>query len=139
MAVTIEEAGTGIKEQIDDIATLKQVFAPNELSKSPNVFPCALIIPDEIAYAQAFDGDLLIRYRILVLCAPLDSKVGMDTLLPLMERAGDNSVYAKINADPTLGGRGYAAKVISCSGVGTTSWGASDSYLSTEFAVEVHI
>jgi hypothetical protein len=136
MTVSIEEAGTGIKELIDDISTLRQVFAPNELSKSPNVFPCALIIPGPVDYLQAFNGEAGVNFRILVLLAPIDTKVGMDTILPLMEVSGSNSVHAKIIADPTLGGRADTCFVRSCSGIGSIDWGGTN-YLSTEFSVDV--
>lgn len=136
MAVTIEEAGTGIKELIDDITVLKQVFAPNELSMSPNIFPCALIIPGPMNYLEAFDGMGSTTFRILVLHCPMDVKVGMDTILPLREKSGDSSIFAKIASDPTLGGHAESAVVRSCSEIRTADWGTGN-YLSTEFEVAV--
>jgi hypothetical protein len=136
MAITIEEAGTGLKELIDDITILKQVFAPNELSMSPNVFPCALIIPGPVNYLEAFNSKASTTFRILVLHCPIDSKVGMDTILPLREKSGDSSIFAKVNTDPTLGGHAETSVVRSCSEIKTEDWGTGN-YLSTEFEVAV--
>ena len=138
MAVTIEDAGTGIKELIDDITALKQVFAPNELPLMVNLFPCALVIPGAVNYLETIGGGSSVTFRILVLLAPIDSKVGMDTVLPFIEKSGTNSIPAKIKTDPTLGGRGYAAIVRSCSGITQTNWGTGN-YLTAEFEVLVRL
>jgi hypothetical protein len=136
--MSIETAGTGIKTLLTPITTLRQIFAPNELTKSPNVFPCALIIPSVVSYGRTLSGRPMATYRVLVLFAPIDTALGIDAMLPLMEADGPLSVFAVIAADQTLSGGAAAGHVVSCSGIGATEWNGT-SYQSTEFMIEALI
>ena len=140
MTVSIEEAGNGIKDLIDDIADpyIRQIMAPTDLSNSPNAYPCVLIIPGNINYEQCHDALGLVSYRILVLASAPDTKTGIDRLLPLMELTGANSIYARLAADKTLNGKAKTSFIRSCSGVGYTDWNGT-SYLSTEFNIDVMV
>ena len=131
----LEAIGDGLKVRIQTISSIKHVFAPKELPNSVNEFPSALILPGEVNFTQTLGDVSSITLRVLLLMSKQDTPSALNKLLDYINPSGSDSIYAAINGDPTLGSICDFAWVTTCSGAGSTTWGAYI-YLSTQFEVK---
>lgn len=134
--MSIETMGTGLKTRLETISELKRVFAPKGLPKSLNSFPCALILLGDTTYHEAFDGTFTVIFRVIIVVTGQDQPTALNLLSDYIETSGDDSVYAAVEGDSTLGGASSDLRMVGNSGMGTTIWGGRP-YLSTEFEIEV--
>ena len=137
----IQTIGDAIKTKLGALAgneplPLRQIFAPKEIPDSPNLFPCALILPTATPYHSTHGDAFRPNFQILILISKQDAPVALSRLLPLMEPDGASSVKTILEAEPTLGGVVDDIIVLSNSGIGYTQWGFYI-YLSTTFEVRI--
>lgn len=108
---TLEQVADAIRDKLVAIDGLTVFDAPPE-SLHP---PSAVVMPPAVDYRQSFSASGLCRADIdvVVLTAPAGSftDAAFRLLWPYMDHSGDQSIFAKIEADQTLGGVVEAAMV----------------------------
>lgn len=103
--------------------------------------PAAIIAPVQgtfIRYGTTFDGSADPALRVILLTARANSSGGQAAIDPYLATSGDSSVYAAIQADPTLGGVVQSAALTEASGYGVISWNGIE-YLGCSLIVEIQI
>lgn len=91
--------------------------------------PIAIIVPQTgslIRYATTFDGETDYTIRAIIVVSESDSASGQDLLDGYLSPTGPNSVYAAVQADPTLGGQVSYCAVIEATGYGMMNINALD-------------
>jgi hypothetical protein len=142
---SIVEIGHGIRDLIAAIPAPYpstghiKVYAPDEIPAAFNEFPVAIILPGDLKYKADFKGDSDLVYRIIILISSADQPTSLSKIIPYMETAGDYSLNAlfSLTAPQTLGGTCADAFLTSNKGLGSTTWGNANPYLSTEFELLV--
>ena len=87
--------------------------------------PMAVIVPQTgtlIRYSVTLDAETDYNLRAVLLVSEGDSASGQDLLDAYLSPSGPQSVYAAVQADPTLGGQVSYAAVIEATGYGLTTW-----------------
>lgn len=114
------------------------------LRATPNRFlqvnpPMAVIVPQTgtlIRYSQTFDAETDYNLRAIILVSEGDSTQGQDLLDAYLSPTGSQSVYAAVQADPTLGGAVSYAAVIEATGYGLTNFNGID-YLGVSLVLNI--
>ena len=91
--------------------------------------PMAVIAPQTgtlIRYSTTMDGETDYSLRAIILVSEGDSTSGQDLLDAYLSPTGSQSVYAAVQADPTLGGAVSYAVVVEAAGYGLTNWNGVD-------------
>jgi len=130
----LENMSGEIKTRLQTISDINHVYASNELPNAINEFPAALILPGAVEYNKSFTNKIDVGFRILILVSKQDNPSALSRLLDYIDPSGEDSVYAAIDADTTLGGAADDCIVSKCSGAGAVIWGGHV-YLGTEFEV----
>ena len=101
--------------------------------------PMGVVVPQTgtlIRYSATFDGETDYTIRVVMLVSEGDSTSGQDALDGYLSPAGPNSVYAAVQADPTLSGTVSYAAVIEATGYGVMNWNGID-YLACSLTLNV--
>ena len=101
--------------------------------------PCAVIVPQTgrvITYSTTLDGETDYYLRALLLVSYGDSADGQDLLDAYLSPQGAQSVYAAVQADPTLGGVVSYAAVIEATGYGVMNFNGID-YLACSLILNI--
>ena len=101
--------------------------------------PQAIIVPQTgtlIRYSQTFDGETDYNLRAIILVSIGDSAEGQDLLDGYLSPTGTQSIYAAIQADPSLGGAVSYAAVIEATGYGLTNFSGMD-YLGVSLILNI--
>ena len=114
------------------------------LRATPNRFlqvnpPMAVIAPQTgslIRYSTTMDGETDYNLRAIILVSEGDSTQGQDLLDAYLSPTGPQSVYAAVQADPTLGGQVSYCAVIEATGYGLTNWNGVD-YLAVSLVLNI--
>ena len=114
------------------------------LRATPNRFlqvnpPMAVIHPQTgslIRYSTTMDGETDYSLRAIILVSIGDSTEGQDLLDAYLSPTGPQSVYAAVQADPTLGGQVSYCAVIEATGYGLTNWNGVD-YLAASLVLNI--
>lgn len=114
------------------------------LRATPNRFtqvnpPMAIIHPQTgslIRYSTTMDGETDYNLRALIIVSIGDTTEGQDLLDAYLSPTGAQSVYAAIQADPSLGGQVSYCAVIEATGYGLTSFGGID-YLACSLVLNI--
>ncbi|MDV2988570.1 MAG: hypothetical protein P3T54_00190 [Dehalogenimonas sp.] len=128
----MREIAAAIKTDLETITAIRQVFAPYELPDTPNALPAAIIMPGITDYNHDFTRQIApsTSFRIIILLAQQSKPSAASVLVDLIE--GDSSVFAVLEADPTLGDTCTGFELQRNKGLGVIPWGGIV-YLSTEF------
>lgn len=103
--------------------------------------PAAVVMPVTgtfVRYSTTFQASADLTLRAILLVAEGDSSSGQDLLDPYLATTGAQSVYAAVQADPTLGGVVDSAAVVEATAYGLMNWAGID-YLACHFIVTVLI
>jgi hypothetical protein len=103
--------------------------------------PTAVILPVTgtfIRYSVTFDAETDYMLRAVVLVSEGDSASGQDTLDGYLSVTGTSSVWAAVQADPTLGQQVSYAAVVEASSYGIQNWNGVD-YLGASLIVNVGV
>lgn len=103
--------------------------------------PMAVIMPIQGSFARysvTLDGETDYTLRAILLVAPADSTAGEDLLDPYIAASGPQSIWAAVQADPTLGGAVSFAAVTEASGYGLMNMNGID-YLACHFIVNIGV
>ena len=101
--------------------------------------PCAVIVPQTgrvITYSTTLDGETDYYLRAILLVSEGDSASGQDLLDAYLSPQGAQSVYAAVQADPTLGGVVSYAAVIEAAGYGVMNFNGVD-YLACSLILNI--
>lgn len=101
--------------------------------------PCAVVVPETgrlITYAVTEDDETDYYLRALLLVSEGDSASGQDLLDGYLSPAGDQSVYAAVQADPSLGGVVSFAAVTQATGYGIVNVNGVD-YLGCSLSLSI--
>ena len=101
--------------------------------------PMAVIVPQTgslIRYQQTFDTETDYSLRAVVLVSEGDSTSGQDNLDAYLSPVGASSVFAAVQADPTLGGKVSFAAVIEATAYGLMNWNGVD-YLACSLILNI--
>jgi hypothetical protein len=111
-------------------------------NRQAQVFPpMAIILPVTatfITYSADMSGSCDLSLRALILAAMSDSSDGMDTIDPYLATTGSQSLWAAVQADPTLGGVVQWCIVREVSGYGVMNHGGVD-YLAASVVCDLGI
>ena len=91
--------------------------------------PMAVVAPQTgslIRYSVTTDTETDYNLRVIVLVSAGDSESGQDLLDAYLSPTGAQSVYAAVQADPTLGHAVSFAAVVEATGYGLTNWNGID-------------
>ena len=103
--------------------------------------PMAVIMPSTGSFARysaTFEGEVDYTLRAILLVAPADSTAGEDVLDPYIATSGAQSIWAAVQADPTLGGVVSSAAVTEAASYGIMNFTGID-YLACHFIVSVAV
>jgi hypothetical protein len=114
------------------------------LQVTPNRFaqvnpPMAVIMPvtgSFIRYSATFDDETDYTLRVIVLVSEGDSAAGQDLIDGYLSASGPASIYAAVQADPTLGGKVSFAAVTEATGYGLMNFNGID-YLACHLVTSV--
>jgi hypothetical protein len=114
------------------------------LAATPNRFaqvnpPMAVIMPvtgSFIRYSTTFDGETDYTLRVIVLVSEGDSVSGQDLIDGYLSVSGPQSIWAAVQADPTLGGKVSFAAVTEATGYGLMNFNGVD-YLAAHLITSV--
>ena len=123
--------------RLGSISGLRVVASRNAVVNPPS----AVVMPGPgtfLRYSVTFDGQADPVLRVLLLVSEADSASGQDNLDPYLATTGPSSVWAAVQADPTLGGVVSGAAVMEASAYGLMNWNGVD-YLSCQFTVAIEI
>ncbi len=101
--------------------------------------PMGVVVPQTgrlITYSQTFDGETDYNLRLVMLVSEGDSSSGQDALDTYLSPTGGNSIYAAVQADPTLGGAVSYCAVIEATGYGLMNWNGVD-YLACSLILNI--
>lgn len=102
--------------------------------------PVAVVRPSRsvvIEYEQSFGpGAMNVYFDVVLLAAAGSDRASQNLLDSFLATSGSTSVYAAVQADPTLGGIVSYAAVTRAQGYGMMEWAAVE-YLSSTLIVEV--
>ena len=101
--------------------------------------PMAVVVPQTgriISYSETFDEETNYYLRVILLASKTSSTWGQDVMDPYLSPAGDQSIYAAVQADPTLGGVVSWAIVVEATGYGVQNWNGVD-YLACSLVMNV--
>lgn len=135
--MSIRDASDGLRTVLSAISGLRY-FGVEEIPDTINDMPCVLFLLDETDYQADFNGDYDVNVRLLVLLTKQDAPSAFSRALYFIEPAGDDSIIAKVKADPTLSGKCDTCSGFKNTGFGATPWGGAV-YLSTEFTFTIHL
>jgi hypothetical protein len=99
--------------------------------------PIAVIMPVQgtlARYSVSMDGETDYSLRVILLVAPADSTQGEDILDPYIAASGPSSIWAAVQADPSLGGVVSYAIVTEATGYGIMNFTGID-YLAVSLIV----
>lgn len=91
--------------------------------------PMAVIAPQTgtlIRYSTTMDGETDYSLRAIILVSEGDSTSGQDLLDAYLSPVGAQSVYAAVQADPTLSGAVSYCVVVEATGYGLMNWNGVD-------------
>jgi hypothetical protein len=134
---TFTQIRAALAAQLNTIAGLRAVASRNA-QISP---PAAVVMPVTgtfVRYSTTFDGECDLTLRAILLVAEGDSTSGQDLMDAYLATTGPQSVYAAVQADPTLGGVVSWAAVTEATGYGLMNWAGID-YLACHFIITVGI
>jgi hypothetical protein len=134
---TFTAVRAALAAQLNTIAGLRAT-ANRNAQISP---PAAVVMPvtgSFIRYSTTFDGECDLTLRAILLVAEGDSTSGQDSIDPYLATTGAQSVYAAIQADPTLGGVVSWAALTEATGYGLINFAGID-YLGCHLIVSVGI
>lgn len=101
--------------------------------------PMAVIVPQTgtlIRYSVTLDAETDYSLRAIILASAGDSTEGQDILDAYLSPTGTQSVYAAVQADPTLGGKVSYAAVIEATAYGLMNFGGID-YLAVSLILNI--
>jgi hypothetical protein len=101
--------------------------------------PMAVVAPQTgslIRYSVTLDGETDYTLRAIILVSEGDSASGQDAMDTYLSPTGANSVYAAVQADPTLTGAVSYAAVIEATGYGLMNWNGVD-YLACSLVLNI--
>ena len=101
--------------------------------------PMAVIMPQTgtfIRYSQTFDSETDYNLRVIMLVSEGDSLSGQDLLDGYLSMSGSSSIYAAVQAAPTLGGVVSYAAVIEATAYGLMNFQGID-YLAAHLIVNI--
>jgi hypothetical protein len=101
--------------------------------------PMAVVAPQTgslIRYSATFDGETDYNLRAIILVSEGDSASGQDAMDAYLSPTGALSVYAAVQADPTLGGKVSYAVVVEATGYGLMTWNGLD-YLACSLVLNI--
>ena len=101
--------------------------------------PMAVVVPQTgslIRYSTTLDGETDYNLRAILLVSSGDSAMGQDLLDAYLSPTGSQSVYAAVQADPTLGGAVSFAVVVEATGYGLTNFSGND-YLGCSLVLNI--
>lgn len=103
--------------------------------------PMAVVVPIQGSFARysvTMDGEVDFTVRVILAVAAADSTAGEDVLDPYVATSGPQSVWAAVQADPTLGGVVSSASVTEATGYGVMNMTGID-YLTCQFIVNIEV
>ena len=101
--------------------------------------PMGVVVPQTgtlIRYSQTFDAETDYNLRLIMLVSEGDSASGQDVLDGYLSPTGVNSIYAAVQADPTLGGQVSYCAVIEATAYGLMNWNGAD-YLACSLILNI--
>lgn len=95
---------------------------------------------EEVEYHGAFAaGDVVHTFTLFVIVGRQSDRAGIAAMEAFMSQAGDTSIRAAIEADPTLGGVVSTSWVQKAGPPGSLQIGSSGAvYIHVPFSIEVH-
>lgn len=140
MTATPSQVRAALKTRLESISGLKvYAFAPASIS-----VPCAAITygnGEFLTYRTSTDGhDMDLTITVFVQGGQRDEQTTAEALDAYLADAGSSSIYAAVEADPTLGGVVDSCSVMGASDYGSRVFGEGENavrYQSVQFAVEV--
>ena len=122
----------------DRLATISGLRATANRFQQINP-PCAVVMPQTgtfISYSRTFDGETDYNLRVILLVSEGDSLSGQDLLDPYLSVTGSQSIWATVQADPTLGGVVSYAAVVEATAYGLMNFNGVD-YLGAHLILNV--
>lgn len=110
MSITIAQVAAGLKTQLDAIPGLRAYdYVPEDLNP-----PCAAVILGDIERGAFSRGTMEVRLEVAVFVSRAADQTGQKFLYKLADPSAsvDESIWAKIDADKTLGIPGVDAAIL---------------------------
>jgi len=116
-----------------NLATIPQLrtfsYVPEQLNP-----PAAVTAVVTVEYDDDFDDNYTVEFGVLVIVTRADARSAQIRLYDYLEAAGERSVRAAIDADPTLDGSCATCQVVTGGSEQIVTVGGQD-YLAVEFVV----
>lgn len=129
------DVADAVAVQLGTISGLR-AYKASETPDSINDLPAVVVLIGETPYNTAFGGEYDHVLRVMLLLSKADTPSAYKRLFDYIDPAGDKSIPAKLEADPTFGGTCDTSLVGPNSGAGQTMWGGVP-YLSSVWELQI--
>ena len=132
---SLSELRAALAAQLTSMTSLQGIYTDEPGQVSPPAAVIRLGSP-AITYSTSVAGGSHDYSFTILLLVGNASTVGQEALDGYLDTSGPDSIYAAVNADPTLGGVADSAEVTTVQNAGLVTWAGAD-YLGAELLVAV--
>jgi hypothetical protein len=139
MTATLIEARQALAAVLAGLAGFRETYPHFQLSVNP---PCAIVEYPEgefLNFEVTLDDERTVQLAITLLVPRGQDRSASELLDGWLEKDGPASIFAAVEADPTLGGVVSSAAVTTAGSYGTVQWSDTVSYLGCSVHVEVFL
>lgn len=133
MTMSLSSVRDALQTRLETIANLRGY---DTIPGDPRL-PAAIVSPGDpyVSYDLTFGGGTTINFIVRLVVSRASEKRAQDKLDVLVSDGGAGSVYAAIEASPTLGGTVDSTRIIRARNFGTAAYGGVD-YLVIDLDIE---
>lgn len=139
MTATLIQARQALAGVLADVDGFRETYPHFQLLVNP---PCAIVeYPSGqfLTFKESFDDERTVELAITLLVPRGQDRSSSELLDGWLEKTGPASIFAAVQADPTLGGVVQSCAVTVATDYGTTAWSDTTSYLGCQVLVEVFL
>lgn len=139
MTATVTQAREALADALAAVEGLREVY-PRAVTTANA--PCAFVEVGEgafLTFKASLDGARDLGLVITLIVGRGQDRSSSELLDSFLADSGPTSIYAAVEADPTLGGVVESAAVMSASNYGTIPWSDGTPYLGCQLLVDVFL
>lgn len=139
MTATLTAARAALAAVLETVQGFREVYPHFQLSVNP---PCAIVeYPSGpfLTFKESFDDERTVQLAITLLVPRGQDRSASELLDGWLEKTGASSVFAAVQADPTLGDVVQSCALTVATDYGTVQWSDQTSFLGCQILAEVFL
>jgi hypothetical protein len=139
MTATLIQARQALAGVLAGVDGFRETYPHFQLTVNP---PCAIVEypPGQfLSFKESFDDERTVQLAITLLVPRGQDRSSSELIDGWLEKSGPTSIFAAVQADPTLGGVVQSCAVTAAADYGTTAWSDTTSYLGCQILLEVYL